>query len=67
MSGFNKLGTQAFLHKAYYTKHRGVLLRKHCKEGASVAAQFLTHVLINFHKKSKNNKIHQKCKKIYIF
>ena len=31
-----------FLYKASYTKHRGFLLRKHCKEGASVAIQFLT-------------------------
>jgi len=29
------------------------LLRKHCKEGASVATQFLTHVLINFQKNPK--------------
>ena len=29
-----------FLYKAYYVKHRGVLLRKHCKEGASVVTQF---------------------------
>ena len=25
---------QVFLYKAYYAKHRGFLLRKHCKEGA---------------------------------
>jgi hypothetical protein len=35
------------------------LLCKHCKEGASVATQFFTHVLINFQKKipkiAKNN------------
>jgi len=46
---------QVFLYKAYYAKHWGVLLRKHCKKGASVATQFLTHVLINFQKNSKNS------------
>jgi hypothetical protein len=34
-----------------------VLLRKHIKEGASVATQFLTHVFfINFQKKPKIEK-----------
>jgi hypothetical protein len=37
----------------------GFLLRKHCKEGASVATQFFTHVFDNFleknQKKQKNN------------
>ena len=32
-----------FLYKAYYAKHRGFLLRKHCKEGATVVTQFWTH------------------------
>jgi hypothetical protein len=66
MSGFNKLGRQVFLYKAYYAKHLGVLLRKHCKEGAFVATQFLTHVLINFQKKSKNRKNNENPKK-YVF
>ena len=47
---------QVFLYKAYYAKHWGILLRKHCKEGASVATQFLTHVMINFQKNPKNSK-----------
>jgi hypothetical protein len=42
-----------FSLQAYYAKHWGVLLRKHCKEGASVATQFLTHILINFQIKNK--------------
>jgi Mg2+/Co2+ transporter CorB len=48
-----------FSLQAYYAKHWGVLLRKHCKEGASVATQILTHVLIIFLKiikKIKNKK-----------
>jgi hypothetical protein len=40
------------------------LLRKHCKEGASVATQFFTHVLENFQKTPKIAKQHQKSKKI---
>jgi len=60
-----KTKRQVFLYKAYYAKHWGVLLRKHCKEGASVATQFLTHVLINFQKKSKNSEKHWKPKKIH--
>jgi hypothetical protein len=32
------------------------LLRKHCKEGASVATQFLTHVFDKFLEKIKNSK-----------
>ena len=32
-----KTERQVFLYKAYYAKHQGFLLRKHCKEGASVA------------------------------
>ena len=42
---------QVFLYKAYYAKHWGFLLRKHCKEGASVATYFLTHVFDIFSKK----------------
>jgi len=42
------------------------LLRKHCKEGASVATQFLTHVLINFQKNSKIAKNIENPKK-YVF
>ena len=57
---------RVFLYKAYYAKHWGVLLRKHCKEGASVATQFLTHVLINFQKNPKIAKKHWKSQK-YIF
>ena len=30
-----------FSLQAYYAKHCGVLLRKHCKEGASVVTHFL--------------------------
>ena len=45
---------QVFLYKAYYAIHRGFLLRKHCKEGASVATQFFTQVFDIF---SKNPKI----------
>jgi hypothetical protein len=37
-----------FSLQAYNAKHLGVLLHKHCKEGAFVATQFLTHILINF-------------------
>jgi hypothetical protein len=66
MSGFNKLGRQVFLYKAYYAKHWGILLRKHCKKGASVATQFLIHVLINFQKKSKNRE-KQRISKQYVF
>jgi len=44
-----------FLYKAYYAKHRGVLLRKHCKEGASVVTQFLTHFFDKIFEKSKNS------------
>ena len=54
-----------FLYKAYYAKHRGFLLRKHCKEGASVATQFLTHVFYIFSKKSKNREKTKKSKKIW--
>ena len=61
-----KTRRQVFLYKAYYAKHWGVLLRKHCKEGASVATQFLTHVLINFQKNSKIAKNIENPKK-YIF
>ena len=57
---------RVFLYKAYYAKHWGVLLRKHCKEGASVATQFLTHVLINFQKNPKIAKNIENKKK-YIF
>jgi hypothetical protein len=32
------------------------LLRKHCKEGAYVATQFLTHVFDKFSEKNKNSK-----------
>ena len=49
-----------FLYKAYYAKHRGFLLRKHCKEGAYVATQFLTHVFDIFSKKSKNREKQRK-------
>ena len=57
---------QVFLYKAYYAKHREFLLRKHCKEGASVATQFLTHVFDIFFKKSKNREKQRKSKK-YVF
>jgi hypothetical protein len=40
------------------------LLRKHCKEGASVATQFLTHVLIKFLKNPKLTKNNKNPKKI---
>jgi len=44
------------------------LLRKHCKEGASVATQFLTHVLINFQKNPKIAKNNENPKKyLYIY
>jgi len=52
-----------FLYKAYYAKHRGVLLRKHCKEGAYVAIQFLIHLfdkLLKNPKIAKNNEIPKK-------
>jgi len=55
----------SFLYKAYYAKHLGVLLRKHCKEGASVATQFLTHLFYKIFEKSKNSE-QQKSKK-YVF
>ena len=55
-----------FLYKAYYAKHRGFLLRKHCKEGASVATQFLTHVFDIFSKNSKIEKNKENPKK-YVF
>jgi len=42
------------------------LLRKHYKEGASVATQFLIHVLINFQKNSKIAKNIENPKK-YVF
>ena len=46
ISGYRKKRdrkTSFFLYKAYYAKHRGFLLRKHCKEGATVVTQFSTH------------------------
>jgi hypothetical protein len=43
------------------------LLRKHCKEGASVATQFLTHVLIKFLKNPKITKNKKNPKKICFF
>ena len=55
---------RVFLYKAYYAKHLGVLLRKHCKEGASVATQFLTHVLIKI-EKSKTSEKTLKIQKIH--
>jgi hypothetical protein len=39
------------------------LLRKKCKDGASVATHFLTHVLIIFQKKTKNSKNNENPKK----
>jgi hypothetical protein len=42
------------------------LLRKHCKEGASVATQFLTHVSENFQKNPKIAKKIENPKK-YVF
>ena len=39
------------------------LLRKHCKEEASVATQFLTHVFDHFQKKSKIAKKQRKPQK----
>jgi len=42
----------------------GFLLRKHCKEGASVATQFFTHVFDNFlekNQKKKTMKTPKKC------
>jgi len=41
------------------------LLRKHCKEGASVATQFLTHVLINFQKNPKIAKNNENPKNMF--
>ena len=55
-----------FLYKAYYAKHREFLLRKHCKEGASVATQFLTHVFDIFSKQSKNREKQRKSKKMFL-
>ena len=42
------------------------LLRKHCKEGASVATQFLTHVFDIFSKNPKIEKNKENPKK-YVF
>jgi hypothetical protein len=42
-----------FSLQAYYAKHGGVLLRKHCKVGASVVIQFFTHVFDKLKKKQK--------------
>jgi hypothetical protein len=42
------------------------LLRKHCKERASVVTQFFTHLFDKIFEKSKNNKKQQKSKK-YVF
>ena len=56
-----------FLYKAYYAKHRGFLLRKHCKEGASVATQFLTHVFDIFSKNPKIEKKQRKSKKYFLY
>ena len=55
-----------FLYKAYYAKHRGFLLRKHCKEGATVVTQFLTHAFDIFSKNPKIEKKQRKSKK-YVF
>ena len=44
-----------------------VLLRKHCKEGAYVATQFLTHVLIKKLKKIKIAKNNKNPKKIHFW
>ena len=41
-----------------------VLLRKHCKEGASVVTQFLTLVLIKLLKNPKITKNNKKIQKI---
>jgi hypothetical protein len=43
------------------------LLRKHCKEGAYVATQFLTHVFDKFSEKNKNSKKTMKTPKKSIF
>jgi hypothetical protein len=43
------------------------LLRKRCKEGASVATQFLTHVFINFQKNPKIAKNNENPKKKLFF
>jgi len=40
------------------------LLRKHCKERASVVTQFLTHLFDKIFEKSKNNKKKTKIQKI---
>ena len=42
------------------------MLRKHCKEGASVATQFLTNVLINFQKNLKIEKNNESPKNIFL-
>jgi hypothetical protein len=42
-----------------------VLLRKHCKEGASIATQFLTQYLISFKKKPKIAKNNENPKKMH--
>ena len=60
----NEIISFCFLYKAYYAKHRGVLLRKHYKEGASVVTQFLTHFFDKIFGKSKNSEKQRKSKKI---
>jgi hypothetical protein len=42
------------------------LLRKHCKEGASVATQFLTNILINFQKNLKIEKNNENPQNIFL-
>jgi len=53
----------SFLYKAYYAKHWGVLLLKHCKDGASVVTQILTHIFYKIFRKSKNSEKQWKSKK----
>jgi len=43
------------------------LLRKHCKERAAVATQFLTHLFYKIFEKSKNSEKQRKSKKKHIF
>jgi hypothetical protein len=55
MSGsLNKLGRLfCFLYKLTMQNIEEFLLRKHCKEGAFVATQFLTHVFDKFSEKKQ--------------
>jgi hypothetical protein len=45
--------TFCFLYKLTMQNIEEFLLRKHCKEGASIATQFFTHVFDKFLEKTK--------------